>query len=62
VDFIQRHKAEPFFLYLPHFGVHSPHQAKPELIAKFKDKAGVGGHTIPVYAAMIASVDESVGR
>lgn len=62
VDFIQRHKAEPFFLYLPHFGVHSPHQAKPELIAKFKDKPGVGGHKNPTYAAMIASVDESVGR
>ncbi|MFN0079319.1 MAG: sulfatase [Prosthecobacter sp.] len=62
VDFIQRHKDAPFFLYLPHFGVHSPHQAKPELIAKFKDKAGVGGHNNPTYAAMIASVDESVGR
>ncbi len=62
VDFIQRHKAQPFFLYLPHYGVHSPHQAKPELIAKFKDKAGVGGHNNPTYAAMIASVDESVGR
>lgn len=62
VDFIQRHKAEPFFLYLPHFGVHSPHQAKEELIAKFKDKAPVGGHKEPKYAAMIASVDESVGR
>jgi arylsulfatase A-like enzyme len=62
VDFIQRHKAEPFFLYLPHFGVHSPHQAKPELIAKFKDKPGVGGHNNPTYAAMIASMDESVGR
>jgi arylsulfatase A-like enzyme len=62
VDFIQRHKDAPFFLYLPHFGVHSPYQAKPELIAKFKDKAAVGGHHDPVYAAMIASVDESVGR
>lgn len=62
VDFIQRHKAEPFFLYLPHFGVHSPHQAKEELIAKFKDKAAAGGHKNPTYAAMIASVDESVGR
>ncbi len=62
VDFIQRHKAEPFFLYLPHFGVHSPHQAKEDLIAKFKDKAAVGGHKDPRYAAMIASVDESVGR
>ncbi|MEY2881817.1 MAG: Arylsulfatase [Verrucomicrobiota bacterium] len=62
VSFIERHKAGPFFLYLPHFGVHSPHDAKPALIARFKDKPGVGGHNNPVYAAMIASVDESVGR
>ncbi len=62
VDFIKRHKDGPFFLYLPHFGVHSPHHAKEELIAKFKAKAAVGGHQNPVYAAMIASVDESVGR
>ena len=62
VDYIKRHQAEPFFLYLPHFGVHSPHQAKPELIARFKDKPGVGGHNNPTYAAMIASVDGSVGR
>lgn len=62
VDFIRRHKGEPFFLYLPHFGVHSPHQAKPELIAKFKAKKPAGGHRDPAYAAMICSVDESVGR
>jgi arylsulfatase A-like enzyme len=62
VDFITRHKAEPFFLYLPHFAVHSPHDAKPELIAKFRPKPGVGGHDNPTYAAMIYSVDESVGR
>jgi arylsulfatase A-like enzyme len=62
VDFITRHKDGPFFLYLPHFGVHAPYQAKADLIAKFKPKAGVGGHNNPVYAAMIASVDESVGR
>lgn len=62
VDFIQRHRSEPFFLYLPHYAVHSPHQAKPDWIAKFKPKAGVGGHDNPTYAAMIASVDESVGR
>ena len=62
VDFLERHKDGPFFLYLPHFGVHSPHHAKPELIGRFEDKAGVGGHRNPTYAAMIASVDESVGR
>jgi len=62
VDFIERHHDQPFFLYLPHFGVHAPHEAKKELIAKFKDKPPVGGHKSPAYAAMIASVDESVGR
>jgi arylsulfatase A-like enzyme len=62
VDFIKRHKDQSFFLYLPHFGVHSPHEAKADLIAKFKSKPGVGGHNNATYAAMIASVDESVGR
>jgi arylsulfatase A-like enzyme len=62
VDFIRRHRDRPFFLYLPHFGVHSPYQAKPELIERFRQKPAPGGHGNPVYAAMIASVDESVGR
>ena len=62
VDFVRRHKDEPFFLYLPHFAVHVPLSAKPELVQKFKAKPGVGGHNNPTYAAMIASVDESIGR
>ncbi len=62
VDFITRNQEKPFFLYLPHFGVHSPHDAKAELIEKFRPKPGVGGHDNPTYAAMIYSVDESVGR
>ncbi|MCA1963912.1 MAG: sulfatase, partial [Prosthecobacter sp.] len=62
VDFMQRHKDSPFFLYLPHFGVHSPYQAKKDWISHFKEKPGVRGHANPTYAAMIASVDESVGR
>jgi len=62
VDFIRRQKDRPFFLYLPHFAVHSPLDAKPELIDKFKPKPPVGGHRNPTYAAMIASLDESVGR
>ena len=62
VDFLRRHKEGPFFLYLPHFAVHSPHEAKTNLVAKFKPKPPVGGHNNPTYAAMIASVDESVGR
>ncbi len=64
IDFIRRSNEadKPFLLYLPHFGVHAPHQAKPELIEKFKSKQTAGGHKNPVYAAMNYSVDESVGR
>lgn len=62
VDFITRHRQQSFFLYLAHFAVHSPHEAKRELIDRFRPKPGVGGHNNPTYAAMIASVDESVGR
>jgi arylsulfatase A-like enzyme len=62
LDFVKRNKEKPFFLYLPHFGVHSPFQAKPDWIAKFKNQPAAAGHKDPTYAAMIASVDESVGR
>jgi arylsulfatase A-like enzyme len=62
VDFIERNRTRPFFLYLPHYGVHAPYQAKSDLIEKFRDKAPVGGQHDATYAAMIASVDESVGR
>ncbi len=62
LDFVRRHKDQPFFLYLPHFAVHAPLEAKADLIAKFKDKPAVGGHQNPTYAAMIASLDQSVGR
>lgn len=62
VDFMRRHREEPFFLYLPHFAVHSPLHARAELIERFRRKPAVDGHNHAVYAAMIASVDESVGR
>ena len=62
VDFMQRHKDGPFFLYLPHFAVHQPLQAKKGLMEKFEGKPAVVGHKNPTYAAMIKSLDESVGR
>jgi arylsulfatase A-like enzyme len=62
VGFIESNREKPFFLYLPHFGVHSPHDAKPEYVPAFREKKPEGGHKDPVYAAMIRSVDESVGR
>ena len=60
--FIEKNRHRPFFLFLSHFGVHTPLQAKEELIAKYRKKKGVGDHNDPVYAAMIESIDQSVGR
>jgi arylsulfatase A-like enzyme len=65
VKFITEHKDKPFFLYLPHFAVHTPIQAKKDLIAKHQrrlQKHGKTTHTNAAYAAMIESLDDSVGR
>ncbi len=61
--FIERNKGKPFFLYLPHYTVHIPLGAKEELIAKYQARIQSGAaHTNAVYAAMIESLDEGVGR
>ena len=62
VDFISRHQAHPFFLYLPHYAVHVPIEARADYEAAWKKKPARGTHWDPTYAAMIQSVDDSVGR
>ena len=64
VEFIDQQENNPFFLYFSYYTVHGPLMAKPELIAKYKAKSKTGKfkHTNPVYAAMVQSLDESVGR
>ena len=47
IDFIRRHREQPFFLCVHHFAVHSPHEAKPELIKRFDAKPAAGGHHDP---------------
>jgi arylsulfatase A-like enzyme len=60
--FIEQNKARPFFLYFPDFLVHKPHEAKEQLIKRFKEKMGTGAQSNPVYAAMTYSLDVTVGR
>lgn len=63
VKFIERAKDRPFFLYLPHFAVHLPVQAKPELLARYQARIRPGAnHTNAAYAAMLESLDATVGR
>jgi len=61
--FLDQSRQRPFFLYLAHYAVHTPLEAKPEMAARYRDRIRPGqAHSHPVYAAMIESVDESVGR
>jgi len=61
--FIQEHKDRPFFVNYWCFSVHSPWSAKPELVEYFKTKAKEDApQRNPVYAAMVKSLDDAVGR
>src|SRR5262249_58577973 len=40
VKFIESARGQPFLLYLSHYAVHNPQQAKADLIQKYKAKAG----------------------
>jgi len=56
---IEANKNRPFFLYLAHWGVHTPLQATKA------DYAAVGDikpHRLRVYAAMVRALDRSVRR
>ena len=80
IAFIHRaaQQPRPFLLYLAHYAVHNPLQAKPEVIAKYQAKLtahppagpeiinGADGRVRvtqgnPTYAAMVESLDHSVG-
>ncbi len=65
VSFIKESKEQnkPFLAYVAHYAVHDPWQAKPEDIDLFKgidDPQGLQGNK--VYAGMIKSLDDSVGK
>ncbi|MFG0333013.1 MAG: sulfatase [Maioricimonas sp. JB049] len=63
VDFIEQNREQPFFVFLSHYAVHIPLEAKPQTVAKYEDKPKPEtGINNPTYAAMIEHVDESVGR
>jgi arylsulfatase A len=51
---------KPFFLYLPHHAVHTPLAGKKEVLAKYAAKPSPQGK--PAYAALVESVDDSVGQ
>ncbi|MDP3073024.1 MAG: TonB-dependent receptor [Opitutaceae bacterium] len=63
IKFITDNRERPFFLNLWHYGVHGPWGFKPKYAEAFmgrKDPRGKQGN--PIMAAMLQSVDESLGR
>jgi arylsulfatase A-like enzyme len=59
VDFIGRNKDKPFFLYLPFNACHTPMQATDKALARFKH---IADEQRRLYAAMMSSMDDAVGR
>ena len=59
---MQENQAKPFFLYFSHYAVHTPLQAKKAMIGKYEAIPKAKRQGNPTYAAMVESVDESVGR
>ena len=77
VRFIAANKGKPFFAFLPFQAVHIPIGARPDLIAKYRTKAGRDNpvewgrerankvrqtQNHPAYAAMIEQMDLAIGR
>lgn len=56
---IEANKNRPFFLFLGHWGVHTPLQATR---ADYEAVGDIQPHRLRVYAAMLRAIDRSVGR
>ncbi len=62
IRFIDANQQQPFFLHLSHYTPHIPLRAKPESIDRHSARASAGPQTNAIYAAMLESLDDSVGR
>jgi arylsulfatase A-like enzyme len=73
LDFIQRHRDRPFFLYLayplPHLALQAPDEAVRQYVGQFEEHPYLGDqgylptpYPRATYAAMITTLDAYVGR
>src|SRR5205085_10775817 len=59
-SFIERHRHEPFFLYLPFTAVHSPLDPPPDkYLQRFNN---ITDPTRRNFAAILSALDDGVGR
>jgi arylsulfatase A-like enzyme len=59
IQFIDRNKTRPFFLYLPYSAPHAPIQAPKSY---YEQLPHVGDHVQRTYLAMIKNLDDQIGR
>ena len=63
LNFLERSKNRPFFLYVTHNSIHAPLKGKSHLVAKYKAKAEADRpENDPTIGAMMEELDASVGR
>ncbi|MCU0784004.1 MAG: sulfatase [Verrucomicrobia bacterium] len=77
VRFIETHTNQPFFAYLPFLAVHTPIQARRDLVEKYERKKASAPpdawgqererqvrlvQNHPTYAAMLEQMDSAIGR
>ena len=58
LDFIERHRERPFFLYLAHYTPHVPLQATAKYLDRYRH---IGDQKTRIFAAMVAALDDGVG-
>jgi arylsulfatase A-like enzyme len=62
-EFIHTAAQKPFFLYLAHYGVHIPLEGHADVVTRYRRNIRSDDmQNNPVYAAMVESIDDSVGR
>lgn len=61
IDFIKSNKDQPWLAVLSHYIVHMPITPKPEKVGKYRQRKTTDQNN-PAYAALVESVDDSVGR
>ncbi|PHS01309.1 MAG: sulfatase [Blastopirellula sp.] len=63
VEFIDQNHESPFFLFFAYHTPHTPIQGRKDLVQEFEKKVKPNAiHNNPEYAAMVHSLDQSIGR
>jgi uncharacterized sulfatase len=66
IAFIENNRDKPFFCYVTHNSIHRPEIERDDLVAKYSNKPDADndekyGHNNPKQAAMLETLDKSVG-